>query len=226
MTIYQLPQDHIFPNPELSEPNGLLAIGGDLSPERILVAYQNGIFPWFSPGEPFLWWSPDPRMVLFPEKFKISKSFRRVIKKEKFEIRIDTSFKEVMTQCAETPRHDQYGTWITDEMLAAYCQLHERGYAHSIESFYEDKLVGGLYGISIGNAFFGESMFAKMTDASKVAFAKLVELSTQWGFQFIDCQVTTTHLESLGAEEISRDKFLLLLEKSLQSPTRKAKWTI
>ena len=217
MTIYQLTDELLFPPPEDAEEEGLLAVGGDLTVHRLILAYAKGIFPWYTEGDPILWWSPDPRLILFPENLKISKSLQRVIKKEKFEIRFNTCFSDVLEQCSRTPRRDQDGTWITDEMKQAYCRLFEAGYAHSSEAFFEGKLVGGLYGVALGRAFFGESMFAHMSDASKVAFAFLVRKLEHAGFHFIDCQVTTAHLQSLGAHEVSRHEFLERLQKATHS---------
>lgn len=211
---------YTFPPAEyaLKEPNGLLAIGGDLSPRRILNAYRRGIFPWFNPGQPILWWSPDPRAVLFPEKLKVSRSLRRTIARDTFRITFDNAFAEVIKACAETPRRGQHGTWITDEMQQAYIRLHQLGYAHSAESWDDGQLVGGLYGMRLGDVFFGESMFSHRTDASKVAFVHLVRRLQREGVVVIDCQVTTDHLLSLGAEEIARTRFLTLLERHCRLP--------
>ena len=190
----------------LSDPNGLLAAGGDLSPQRLLDAYSKGIFPWFNEGEPILWWSPDPRMVLFPDELKISRSLRKTLKKDHYQIRTDCSFSQVMHACA-LPRKGQAGTWIHPEMIAAYTALHEMGLAHSIETWMDGVLVGGLYGVSLGQVFFGESMFSHVPDASKIAFVHLVKQLQYWEFDLIDCQVKTGHLASLGAREISRAAF-------------------
>lgn len=196
----------------LDEPNGLIAVGGCLSPQRLIKAYRLGIFPWFNPGEPILWWSPDPRLVLFPDALHVSRSLAKTLRRQSFEIRYDSAFAEVVIACAE-PRHAQGGTWITREMRQAYQQLHERGIAHSYEVWQHDQLVGGLYGIAIGRVFFGESMFHRVTDASKAAFVHLVRQLTSWGYQLIDCQVSSEHLFSLGAEEIPRSEFAGLLEQ-------------
>lgn len=190
----------------LREPNGLLAAGGDLSPQRLLEAYRKGIFPWFNEGEPILWWSPDPRMVLFPNELKISHSLHKTLKKDHYQIRTDCSFSQVMRACA-APRKGQAGTWIHPEMVAAYTALHEMGLAHSVETWIDDVLVGGLYGVALGQVFFGESMFSLVPDASKVAFVHLVKQLQYWEFGLIDCQVKTSHLASLGAREISRREF-------------------
>jgi leucyl/phenylalanyl-tRNA--protein transferase len=190
----------------LREPNGLLAAGGDLSAERLIEAYSRGIFPWFNPGEPILWWSPDPRMVLFPGELKVSRSLRKTLKKRTYEIRADTAFRQVMEACA-APRDGHGGTWITPAMISAYTELHRLGLAHSVETWMEGKLVGGLYGISLGRMFYGESMFSLATDASKIAFVHLVRQLERWGFGMIDCQMKTAHLASLGAREIPRAEF-------------------
>lgn len=204
---------YAFPPVEhaLHEPDGLLAVGGDLTPERILNAYRHGIFPWFSPGQPILWWSPDPRAVLFPHQFKVARSLRKTINKGSFHVRFDTAFAQVIRACADTPRRGQPGTWITPEMQQAYIRLHQLGYAHSAESWQGEELVGGLYGIRLGRVFYGESMFSRKTDASKVAFVHLVRKLQDEGVVLIDCQVTTDHLLSLGAEEIPRRRFVELL---------------
>ncbi|MBO7201293.1 MAG: leucyl/phenylalanyl-tRNA--protein transferase [Bacteroidales bacterium] len=222
--LFELNSECVFPNPLLSEEDGLLAIGGDLSPERLLEAYRNGIFPWYAEGQPLMWWSLNPRMILFPDHFKCSKTLWRCIKAGKYEVRIDTAFKEVMLQCATVKRAGQDGTWITDEMLEAYTTLHEMGYAHSFESYYDGELVGGLYGVSLGAAFFGESMFATMTDASKVCLAALVDFADANNFLYIDAQQETQHLASLGAQPISKEDFLSILFLSNQRETLKGKW--
>ena len=195
----------------LVDPDGLLAIGGCLSSERLVNAYQEGIFPWYSPGEPILWWSPNPRLVLFPEKLKISRSLSKTIRKGRFNITFDRAFTQVMQYCA-VPRAKELGTWITEDILFAYTQLHQQGIAHSIEAWQDEELVGVLYGVSIGQVFFGESMFHRVADASKVSFCHLVEKLLDWKYQLIDCQVHTRHLISLGAEEIIRQDFLSLLQ--------------
>ncbi|HAM97292.1 MAG TPA: leucyl/phenylalanyl-tRNA--protein transferase [Marinilabiliales bacterium] len=226
MAIYQLPKEPIFPHPNEAEPNGLLAIGGDLSPQRLIAAYATGIFPWYSHPDPILWWSPNPRLVLFPGKFKVTKSLKQALNSKKYQITCDWDFKNVIENCQKAPRPGQPGTWITPEIKKAYIKLHELGLAHSIETWSQGKLVGGLYGISLGKTFFGESMFYKMTDASKVAFYYLTLLAIDWEFPFIDCQVTNPHLLSLGAEEIPRDDFLDLLHAALLDETRQGKWEI
>jgi len=203
-----LDNDAPFPPLEsaLREPNGLLAAGGDLSPRRLIAAYSHGIFPWFNPGDPILWWSPDPRMVLIPGELKVSRSLRKTLKKQIYEIRVDTAFPQVMQACA-APRDEHGGTWITPAMISAYTELHRQGLAHSVETWMEDKLVGGLYGVSLGRMFYGESMFSLATDASKIAFVHLVRQLERWGFGMIDCQMKTAHLASLGAREIPRAEF-------------------
>lgn len=215
-----------FPSVESAPGDGPLALGGDLSPGRLIAAYRNGIFPWYNPGEPILWWSPDPRFILYPQHFHLPRGLRKALRRRSWEIRSDTAFTQVMQACAEVPRPGQNGTWITDEMLDAYGRLHHSGLAHSIEVWLEGQLVGGLYGVSIGAAFFGESMFHRVTDASKVAIYHLVALASAWKFLFIDCQVHTAHLERLGAKEVPRKQFLKLLETALGQETRIGKWQI
>ncbi|HNV50938.1 MAG TPA: leucyl/phenylalanyl-tRNA--protein transferase [Bacteroidales bacterium] len=225
MPVYELTDDLVFPHPKLAEPDGLLAVGGDLSVERLLLAYANGIFPWYEKSSPILWWSPNPRMVLFPEKFKISNSLKQTIKKQKFKITFDCDFSAVIKGCAETKRLEQHGTWIVPEIEQAYNRLHEAGFAHSVEAWYDNRLAGGLYGVSIGKAFFGESMFYQVRDASKVALAFLVEKLLGWHFHFIDAQQETAHMISLGGELIDIDNFLNLLKNALSYPTLKGNWS-
>lgn len=213
-----------FPDPNLAESDGLIAIGGDLSPQRLVNAYASGIFPWYSEGEPLLWWSLDPRMVLFPDDFRCSKSLQRTILSHKFEVHIDTAFRQVMESCGRTPRPDQDGTWITQEMIDAYVRLHELGLAHSFETYQDGELVGGLYGLSLGDLFFGESMFHTVTDASKVAFVRLVEFCNLHGFRLIDAQQPTPHLASLGANPIPRKEFLGLLDNTDWQRTLQRSW--
>ena len=205
-------------------PNGLLCAGADLSPDRLVDAYSHGIFPWFSEGDPILWWSPDPRMVLLPGEFKVSRSLRKTVARETFDVRVDSAFRRVMRECA-VPRDGHAGTWIVPEMIDAYVRLHERGFAHSVESWLDGELVGGLYGVQMGEAFFGESMFARATDASKVALVHLVERLHAQGCRVIDCQQNTRHLASLGAREISRKAFVQLLGESIQYPPSGQRWT-
>ena len=208
----------------LAEPNGLLCAGGDLTPQRIVQAYMSGIFPWYSPGEPILWWSPDPRMVLFPPEFKRSRSLRRTLRNGDYSVRLDTHFGAVITACATTRREGQAGTWITPEIQAAYCKLHELGYAHSVETWVDDTLVGGLYGIAIGKMFYGESMFAHATNASKIAVAHLARFLAEQGFGLIDCQMNTAHLASLGAREIPRSEFIQRLQQLTAIPPLCGRW--
>lgn len=210
----------------LTEPNGLLCAGGDLSPQRIVQAYRQGIFPWFSDGEPILWWSPDPRMVLFPSEFRISRSLRRTLRAKDYRIRLDGDFPAVIDACARTRREGQAGTWITAEMQAAYCTLFALGFAHSVEVRVKDKLVGGLYGLAIGKMFYGESMFSHATDASKIALAHLARFLGEQEFGLIDCQMTTPHLASLGAREISRDDFLARVRELTAIPPPCGRWPI
>jgi len=224
MPIYRLVDEPIFPPPEYADPSGLLAVGGDLSNERLLEAYRLGIFPWYSEDQPILWWSPDPRLVLDLKDFKISRSLRKTLKKEVFQITFDHAFEEVIRACASVPREAQNGTWITDDMEKAYIKLHGLGYAHSVESWFGGKLAGGLYGVSLGKCFFGESMFHLKTDASKVALATLVETLKSWDFHFIDSQMTTEHMLSLGAKELPRRIFLKRLQLALRYPTRRWRW--
>ncbi|MEQ8420674.1 MAG: leucyl/phenylalanyl-tRNA--protein transferase [Arenibacter algicola] len=202
----------LFPDVEKADDDGLLAVGGDLSPERLLLAYKNGIFPWFNEDSMILWWSPDPRMVLFPNKIKISKSMAQVIKSNKFRITWNTQFEEVVNACSAIKRKGQAGTWITPEMKSAYLKLHQMGIAKSIEVWESDNLVGGLYGIDLGNVFCGESMFSRKSNASKFAFISLAKELQQKEYKLIDCQVYTAHLESLGAEEIPRKQFIKILK--------------
>ncbi len=214
-----------FPPVELASPEGLLAVGGDLRAERLLEAYRHGIFPWYNPGQPILWWSPDPRAVLFPPKLRISRSLGKTLRRKKFTVTLDRAFRDVISSCAQ-PRSARigHGTWITPEMIEAYCVLHDRGVAHSVESWRDGKLVGGLYGVALGSAFFGESMFTRATDASKVAFVHLVRQLERWGYRLIDCQLPSGHLFSLGAEEIRRRDFLDHLERALRQPDRPGHW--
>ena len=207
----------------LRQPNGLLAAGADLSPTRLLEAYRHGIFPWFSAEDPILWWSPDPRMVLFPAEFKISRSLRKTLLRGQYQIRCDTAFEQVMRACSQ-PREGQNGTWIQEEMIAAYVRLHAAGYAHSIETWMEGELVGGLYGVSIGRMFYGESMFSNKTDASKIALAYLSAQLKRWNFGMIDCQMNTPHLASLGAREIARREFLIRLQELIHYPNLTSPW--
>ncbi len=225
MPVYRLIDEIIFPPPEEAGPDGLLAVGGDLSSERLLLAYQCGIFPWYADGQPILWWSPDPRFVLELEEFRVSRRLRQILKQGIFEVTFDRAFAPVIQACASVPRKGQDGTWITPEMQKAYIRLHEQGFAHSVESWLNGELVGGIYGVSLGRCFFGESMFSSKSNASKVALATLVQSLKAWGFHMLDAQVTTQHLISLGAKEIPRSVFLKRLQKALQFPTIRGKWS-
>jgi leucyl/phenylalanyl-tRNA---protein transferase len=215
-----------FPDPDEADESGLLAVGGDLSIERLKLAYSKGIFPWYEDGMPILWWSPDPRMVLFPDRMIISHSLKQSVKKQQFTITIDTAFEKVISNCSKTPRKGEDGTWITHDMKNAYIRLHKAGYAHSAEAWLDGELVGGLYGVSMGKAFFGESMFHHVTNASKVAFYFLVEKLKTWGFEIIDAQVYTNHLESLGGEMIPRSHYLQILEGALQFEEVPGSWEL
>ncbi len=218
--------DAPFPDVEtaLADPNGLLAAGDDLSAERLLAAYRRGIFPWFSAGQPVLWWSPDPRMVLFPSELKVSRSLAKVLRNSAYEIRFDTAFQDVMRACA-APRPGQNGTWITDDMVNAYAKLHSLGYAHSVETWVEGELAGGLYGIAIGGMFYGESMFMRRRDASKIALVQLVRQLARRGFGMIDCQMRTGHLASLGGREIPRTEFSQRLAELINYALPTGNWT-
>ena len=223
MPVYRLPDAVRFPPVDHAEKSGLLAVGGDLSPERLLAAYREGIFPWYVDGEPILWWSPDPRFVLFPVELHVSRSMRQFLKKRTVRITFDRAFRKVISACRK-PRPGQNGTWITREMLEAYCALHDLGYAHSVEVWQETRLAGGLYGISLGRAFFGESMFSAIPNASKAALITLVENLGRRGFDLIDCQVETAHLAGLGARPIPRSEFGALLRRSLRHKTLRGNW--
>ena len=225
MPVFRLSEEILFPDPSLAERDGLLAVGGDLSTDRLLLAYESGIFPWYNEDEPILWFSPNPRCVLFPKSLKVSKSMRQVLRKEEFEITYDQAFSEVIEACAQIPRHGQAGTWITSEMKEAYIRLHKEGYAHSAEAWQDGKLVGGLYGVSLGNAFFGESMFARKSNASKAAFITFVNMLENKGFAMIDCQTPTRHLASLGAVNMRRSDFLVLLRNCLRKETLRGSWS-
>ena len=220
-----LDRDDLFPPVAraLKAPNGLLCAGADLSPQRLVAAYSRGIFPWFSEGDPILWWSPDPRMVLFPEELRVSRSLRKTLARDAYETRFDHDFRAVIEACA-APRTPEGGTWIVPGMVEAYVRLHALGFAHSVESWQDGRLVGGLYGIALGRVFFGESMFARAPDASKVALVRLVEWLAARGFRLIDCQQATDHLASLGAREIPRKTFAQILEDSIQYPPSGSRW--
>lgn len=226
MPIFALNDELWFPSIEHSEPDGLLALGGDLSPERLLLAYSNGIFPWYNEGDPILWWSPNPRMILYPEEIKISKSMAKVLRQGKFKVSFDNAFESVITACASICRNGIRETWIVPDMIKAYLTMHQLGYAHSVEVWSDGKLVGGLYGISIGAVFCGESMFSLESNASKVGFITLVQWLQKLNYHFIDCQVHTPHLESLGAREIPRERFLSELTDALKISGRKGAWRL
>ncbi len=224
MPIYRLTDELIFPPAEQADFGGLLALGGDLEPRRLLLAYSLGIFPWYEEGLPILWHSPDPRMVLLPSRLRVSRSLRKILRDPPFEIRLDGAFESVIRACARMPRDGQHGTWITDEMIDAYTRLFALGYAHCAEAWSGDELVGGLYGVSLGGCFFGESMFAARANASKAAFVMLVEQLARWGFDLIDCQVHTEHLARFGATAWPRSQFLSALKASLGQKTRRGHW--
>lgn len=224
MPIYRLGDELIFPPADVAEPNGFLAIGGDLSSRRLLLAYSQGIFPWYSEGEPILWFSPDPRMLLEPHNLRISRGIRRTLSKRSFEIRVDTSFESVIRSCAQMPRRDQDGTWITGDMIEAYCRLHELGFAHSVEAWLEGGLVGGVYGVSIGVYFAAESMFHSCSGASMAALIALVEHLRTWPGALVDCQLHTPHLARLGAQQWPRPRFLAALGRALEAETRLGRW--
>lgn len=225
MPVYLLPDGPFFPPVEEAEPDGLIAIGGDLSVERLLQAYASGIFPWFEESEEFFWFSPDPRMVLVPGVYKPSQSLRRIIRSGRFTVRFDTAFGDVMRKCSEADRPGQEGTWISEAFIRGYTALHDAGFAHSVETYLDGNLCGGLYGVSIGSAFFGESMFHTVSNASKVAFHSLVEQCSGFGFDFIDCQVESDHLVSLGARPVSRAQYLEMVGSAIKKGTRKGPWT-
>lgn len=224
MPVFRLTEEIVFPSPGYAEEDGLLAVGGDLSEDRLLLAYSKGIFPWYSEGLPILWWSPDPRLILVPDELKISRSLKQTLRRDFYHVTVDKAFDMVIRNCAEVHRGKHGATWITEEMIRAYTGLHDSGLAHSVESWCEGELAGGLYGIALGGVFFGESMFSKGPDASKVAFVRLVRQLAVWDFDVIDCQVTTGHLLSLGAKEIPRSEFMAILERALEKPTRRGKW--
>jgi leucyl/phenylalanyl-tRNA--protein transferase len=226
MPVYQLTDKLVFPPAALAGEDGLLAIGGDLSPERLLLAYSNGIFPWFSAGDPILWWFPSPRFVIFPDEFKIPKRLSRLMRREPFSVTLDKAFHQVITLCATLDERQEKGTWITRDMITAYTLLHDMGYAHSVECWQGHELAGGFYGISLGGVFFGESMFSRQANSSKIALVSLVRKLLEWDFDLIDCQVKTTHLMQFGAREIPGPEFQKLLAKSMSRPTLRGKWQL
>jgi leucyl/phenylalanyl-tRNA---protein transferase len=223
MPIYELNKEIMFPPVRGAEPSGILAVGGDLSPERLLLAYRSGIFPWYSDDDPIIWWSPDPRFVLFPEELYVSRTMRQVLARKIFDITLDRDFRGVIRGCRE-PRKKERGTWITDEMMEAYIRLHDLGFAHSAEAWQDGELVGGLYGISLGGCFFGESMFTRASNASKAAFIALVKRLRDLGFIIIDSQVYTGHLETLGARHIPRAEYLGYVNRGLTLDTIRGSW--
>jgi len=225
MPVYRLRADLAFPPPSHAEPSGLLAVGGDLSSERLLLAYSLGIFPWYD-KPPILWFSPDPRMVIEPARLHVARRLLRRLRQGAFELRLDTAFERVIRSCAEVPRDGEAGTWITADMIEAYTSLHAQGYAHSSEAWQGGELVGGVYGVSLGSAFFAESMFHRATDASKAALTALVWQLDAWGFGLFDCQLPTPHLASLGAKPWPRTRFLAALEHALRAPTRRGRWAL
>lgn len=224
MPIYLLGEELLFPPPEEAEEDGVLAIGGDLRPERLILAYKQGIFPWYSEDTPIVWHSPDPRMVLWGPDIYINRSLKKTIRRQPYHLTMDVAFAQVIEACAHIPRPGQSGTWIVDEMAAAYTELHDMGYAHSVEAWDGETLVGGVYGVCVGAAFFGESMFARAPNASKIAFATLVRQLESWGIPLIDCQVYTEHLQRFGAREWSRARYLHALRKAVSFPTRRGQW--
>lgn len=224
MPVFRLTDKLVFPPVHLAAPEGLLAVGGDLSMQRLLLAYKSGIFPWYSKSEPLLWWSPDPRSVLFPHELRISRSLQKALRQNKYIVRTDTNFRFVIESCAGTHRKGQDDTWITDEMIEAYVQLHLHGYAHSFETWYQGEIVGGLYGVSIGRCFFGESMFAARRDASKVALVYLSRFAEGMDLGFIDCQVPSDHLNRLGARNMPRSSFMKLLAEHINHPSAVGLW--
>ena len=224
MTVFRIPERLVFPDPRQADASGLLGVGGDLTPGRLLLGYRSGIFPWYSKGQPILWWSPDPRMVLFPDDLHVPRSLGKIVRRLDYRVTLDGAFERVIQRCASTPRPGQDGTWITNEMLAAYRLLHELGFAHSCEAWRGDELVGGLYGVAVGTLFSGESMFADAPDASKVAFVRLMDQLRAWEFGLVDCQVHTAHLERFGAVEVPREVYLDAIRPLVDQPGHPGKW--
>ena len=225
MPVFRIPAEHYFPHPALAEPNGLLGVGSDLHHERLILAYKSGIFPWYNEGQPILWFSPNPRFVLIPSELNVSRSLKKSIRKKHFTITLDTAFEDVVEQCSEIKRPGQFGTWITQDMKEAYKELFRRGVAHSVEAWEGKELVGGLYGVCVGNLFAGESMFAKRSDASKVAFVYFVHQAMEWGIELIDSQVYTEHLSRFGAREVSRNEYLRRIQSLVDVPRECKKWS-
>jgi leucyl/phenylalanyl-tRNA---protein transferase len=224
MPVYALTNELRFPDPERASRDGLLAVGGDLRVERLLLAYQLGIFPWYDDDSPILWWSPPRRCVMAPATFHVSRSLQRVLRREHFAVTFDHAFPAVIRACGATRIAEGKGTWIVPDMVDAYCALHDVGFAHSAEAWCDGQLAGGIYGVSLGRAFFGESMFTQITNGSKVAFAALAKKLAEWEFSLIDCQITNPHLQRLGSYEVSRKEFLRQLTQALTFPTRRGKW--
>ncbi len=226
MPVFRLGRELVFPRPALARADGLLAVGGDLSTPRLLLAYSNGIFPWYDEGDPIMWWSPPLRPVLKPDEVHVGRTLAKSLRRRPYEVRLDTAFDAVIEACAIAPREGQQGTWITPDMRAAYKELHREGFAHSAEAWLNGELVGGLYGVAIGGMFFGESMFAKAPDASKIAFVTLCRQLARWDFQLIDSQVSNAHTERFGTVEIPRDEFLAHVHALAKLPTRRDTWTL
>jgi leucyl/phenylalanyl-tRNA---protein transferase len=225
MPIFRIPDRHLFPDASLADPSGLLGVGGDLDPKRVLLGYRLGIFPWYSVGQPILWWSPDPRTVVEVDKLHVPRSLRKTMRKGEYRVTLDQAFETVIDHCAAAARPGQEGTWITEEMRQAYLSLHEQGHAHSVEAWFDGEVVGGLYGVAVGSLFCGESMFARRADASKVAFVRLVEQLAAWGFPIVDCQVHTSHLERFGAFELPRSEYLARIAGLVKGPGRVGRWS-
>ena len=226
MPVYRIPEDEVvFPHPELSEPSGLLGVGGDLAPERLLLAYANGIFPWYSEGQPILWFSPDPRCVLEPSKLHIGRSLRKVIRSGRYTVSLDMAFERVIDACKSTPRPGQDGTWITEDMQQAYCRLHALGHAHSVEVWSDGELMGGLYGVALGRLFAGESMFSRASDASKTGLVWLVRQLQVWGFELVDAQIYTQTLARMGARELSRATYIERIDSLVRAEGRIGMWS-
>ena len=226
MPVFLLTDKFVFPPPHLATKEGLLAVGGDLDPARLLAAYKKGIFPWYSNGEPILWWSPDPRLVLYPEELKISHSLAKILRKNLFQVSMDRGFRQVIGRCASIRSETRQGTWISGEMIEAYCRLHQLGYAHSVEIWHKGDLVGGLYGLCIGRCYFGESMFSTMSNTSKVALVFLCRYLREHQIDLIDCQVHTDHLVRMGARNIARKDFIKQLNRALKHPSLKGTWNL
>ncbi len=224
MAVFRIPRQHVFPHPSLAEDSGLLGVGGDLEPARLLLAYQMGIFPWYSEPQPILWWSPDPRMVLEPAALRVSKSLRKRIRSGRYRVTLDRAFPAVIRHCATVPRAGQEGTWITPEMIEAYERLYRHGFAHSVEAWEGEDLVGGLYGVAVGRLFCGESMFALARDASKVAFVTLVRQLERWDYPLVDCQIHTDHLARFGARRVRRAEFIDRISRIVGDSGRRGPW--